>query len=72
MKRFFKITLTVVAVLAAIVCAAVLVWHGEIATMRTIKSVDGNRYLYSMEYKAGYDLDDVINSDLDSNAKLLN
>lgn len=72
MKRFFKIILTVVAVLAAIVCAAVLVWHGEIATIRTIKSVDGNRYLYSMEYKAGYDLDDVIDSDLDSNAKLLN
>ena len=72
MKRFFKIILTVVAVLAAIVCAAVLVWHGEIATIRTIKSVDGNRYLYSMEYKAAYDLDDVIDSDLDSNSKLLN
>ena len=72
MKRSLKITLAVVAVLAAIVCAAVLVWHGEIATIRTVKSVDGNRYLYSMEYKADYDLDDVVNSDLDSNVKLLN
>ncbi len=68
MKKFLKILLAAVVVL---VLAVVLVWQGEISTLRTLKQVDGNPYLYTMEYKASYDLDDVIAKDVDTNAELL-
>ena len=56
-----------VAAILALLC----VWSGEIASLRSVKSVDGNPYLYRMEYKAAYDLDDVIENDIDENAELL-
>ena len=34
--------------------------------------MDGNPYLYAMEYKASYDLDEIIERDVDQNAELLN
>lgn len=57
-------------VLAAAVAVAAI-WNGEIKTIGTISQVDRDGYLYRMEYKAGYDLDEVIESDVDSNARLL-
>ena len=68
LKRILLIFALVVAVLVA---AVAIVWHGEIATLRTIHSVDGNKYLYAMEYKAAYDLDAVVEADIDSNAGLM-
>ncbi len=68
LKRILLIFAFVVAVLVA---AVAIVWHGEIATLRTIHSVDGNKYLYAMEYKAAYDLDAVVEADIDSNAGLM-
>ena len=68
MKKFLKILLAVIIVL---VLAVLLVWQGEIRTLRTLAQVDGNPYLYTMEYKAAYDLDDVIEKDVDTNAELL-
>ena len=68
LKRVLLIFAFVVAVLVA---AVAIVWHGEIATLRTIHSVDGNKYLYAMEYKAAYDLDAVVEADIDSNAGLM-
>lgn len=68
MKKFIKVFLILILVL---VLAVMLVWQGEIRTLSTVKSVDGNPYLYTMEYKAGYDLDDVIAKDVDTNAELL-
>ena len=67
-----KVLLTIAAIVVVLVAAAVIVWHGEIATIRTVRSVDGNKYLYTMEYKAAYDLDAVIEADIDSNSGLLN
>lgn len=67
-----KVLLWIIGILAALCIAVACIWHGEIASIGSIKSVDGNEYLYWMEYKASYDLDDVINSDVDENAKLLN
>ena len=69
MKKFLKILL---AVVVALLLAVLLVWQGEIRTLRTLAQVDGNPYLFTMEYKAAYDLDDVIEKDVDTNAELLN
>lgn len=69
MKKFL---LGLVAILAVICVAVACIWGGELATLRSIKAVDGNKYLYTMEYKAAYDLDDLIGNDIDENAELLN
>ena len=66
-----KILLWIVGILAALCLVVACVWRGEIGTLNTVKSVDGNPYLYQMEYKAKYDLDDVIRKEVDSNAELL-
>ena len=66
-----KVILWIVGILAALCIAVACIWGGEIATIRSIQSVDGNKYLYQMEYKAAYDLDDLIANDIDENAELL-
>lgn len=68
MKRFL---LWLIGILAALCIAVWCIWGGEIATLRSIKTVEGNEYLYTVEYKAAYDLDDVIEKDIDENAELL-
>lgn len=67
-----KVLLWIVGILAALCISVACIWGGEIATLRSVKSVDGNTYLYQMEYRAAYDLDDVIAKDIDENAELLN
>ena len=67
-----KVLLWIVGILAVLCIAVSCIWGGEIATLRSVKSVDGNAYLYQMEYRAAYDLDDVIAKDIDENAELLN
>ena len=62
----------IIGILAALCLAGWCIWGGEIAALSSIESVEGNPYLYRMEYKAGYDLDDVIANDIDENAELLN
>ena len=66
-----KALLWVVGIIAALCIAVACIWGGEIATIRSVKSVDGNEYLYTMEYKAAYDLDDVVANDIDENSELL-
>ena len=66
-----KALLWIIGILAVIFIAVLCVWRGEIATLRTVKSVGGNPYLYQMEYKAKYDLDQVIEKDIDTNSELL-
>ena len=68
-KKLGLFLLGLIVVLASVVA---LIWGREIASINTIEKVDGNDYLYTMQYKAKYDLDDVIASDLDSNPLLLN
>ena len=72
-KRFTmkKVILWIVGVIAAICVAIACVWGGEIATVNSVQSVQDNKYLYKMEYKAAYDLDDLVAKDIESNAKLL-
>ena len=66
-----KILLWIVGILAALCLVVACVWRGEIGTLKTVRSVDGNPYLYRMEYKAKYDLDDLIRKEVDTNADLL-
>lgn len=66
-----KIFWWAVCTIAAICIAAACIWGGEIRTLCTVEGVGDNEYLYTMEYKASYDLDDLISKDIDSNAKLL-
>ncbi|MBP5334491.1 MAG: linear amide C-N hydrolase [Bacteroidales bacterium] len=66
-----RVIFLILGILAALCIAVLCIWGGEIASIRTIHSVGGNKYLYHMEYKASYDLDDVIEKDVDSNSELL-
>ena len=66
-----KVLLWIVGILAAICIAVASIWGGEIRTLNSVKQVGDNPYLYEMQYKAAYDLDDLISKDIDSNAKLL-
>ena len=66
-----KVFLWILGIIAALCVIIGIVWGGEIATLCSIESVEGNEYLYKMEYKAAYDLDDVIANDIDENAELL-
>lgn len=68
MKKFL---LWLVGILAALCIAVLCIWGGELATLSSVETVEGNEYLYTMEYKAAYDLDDVIANDIDENAELL-
>lgn len=68
MKRFL---IWFFGIIVVICIAVAYIWGGEIATVRSIQSVDGNKYLYKMEYKAAYDLDDLVAKDIDENAELL-
>ena len=66
-----KVLLWIVGIVAALCIAVYCIWGGEIRTVSTVSPVGGNEYLYQMEYKAAYDLDDVIAHDIDENAELL-
>ncbi len=68
MKKFFR---SVLLILIALCLAIAIIWGGEIKSLRSIAPVGGNPYLYQMEYKAAYDLDDLLSKDIDSNARLL-
>ena len=64
-----KALLWIVGILAALCIVIACLWGGEMATLRSLESVEGNEYLYRMEYKADYDLDDVIANDIDENSE---
>ena len=55
-----KVLLWIVGILAAICVAVASIWGGEIRTLNSVKQVGDNPYLYEMQYKAAYDLDDLI------------
>lgn len=72
MKKFLKVTAASIAGIIVLALAAILiVWAPEIRTINSLEQVGDNKYLYKMEYKADYDLDDVVAQGIDENAKLL-
>ena len=66
-----KALIWIAGIIVALCLVVACLWSGEIASLRSVKSVAGNEYLYTMEYKAPYDLDDLIANDIDENAELL-
>ena len=66
-----KAILWILGILLVLLLAIACLWGGEIRTLSTLETVDGNPYLFQMEYKAAYDLDDIISKDVDTNAELL-
>lgn len=68
MKKAFSWILGILIVLCAVV---LFVWGREISSIASIERIGGNEYLYAMDYKAPYDLDDVLSRDIDSNPELL-
>lgn len=68
MKKFFKILLTVIVVIAA---AVAIVWGRELKTIASVHQVGENNCLYEMEYTAGYDLDKLVEADIDGNKDLV-
>ena len=66
-----KVILGIVGILAVLCIVVGCIWGREISTIRTLKSIGGNKYLYQMEYKAAYDLDDLVAENIDSNPELL-
>lgn len=69
MKKAF---IWIIGIIAALCLVVWFTWRGEITSINSVTSVEGNPYLYKMEYKASYDLDDLIAKDIDENAELLN
>ena len=72
MKKFLKITAATIAGIILLAIAAILIiWAPEIRTLGSLEQVGDNKYLYKMEYKAAYDLDELIAQGIDENTKLL-
>ena len=66
-----KVLAWILGIIAALCIAVFCIWGGEIRTINTVSKVGDNPYLYKMEYKARYDLDDLVSKSIDSNSKLL-
>ncbi|MBR4479933.1 MAG: hypothetical protein IKO88_08065, partial [Bacteroidales bacterium] len=66
-----KLLLWIIGVIAVLALVVLCIWGREIRTISTVESVGGNQYLYHMEYRAKYDLDDLISKDISSNPELL-
>ena len=71
MKRFFRFLRNLLILILIALLAVGFIWRHEIASLRTLSRVADNEYLYQMEYKALYDLDDVLSKDIAGNADLL-
>jgi len=72
MKTGRKIIYSILVFAGVLIGLVIALWGGEIRTISSVRQVGDNQYLYMMEYKAKYNLDEVIVSDIDENAKLLN
>ena len=66
-----KALLWIIGILAVLLLAVRFIWGGEITSLRSVTSVNGNPYLYRMEYKLAYNLDELIQMEIDENAELL-
>jgi len=66
-----KVILWIIGIIAILAIAIGLIWKGEIASIKSVAQVGDNPYLYKMEYKLAYDLDELIELDIDENGELL-
>lgn len=62
----------VVGVIVLVAAVAACVWGKELATLADVHPVEGNGYLYEVDYRASYDLDKLLAADVDGNVQLVN
>ena len=72
MKKVRTWIISILAVVAVLCIIVWCMWGREIRTLASLHQVGDNHYLYYMEYKADYDLDEVVARNIDQNAQLLN
>jgi len=70
-SRTRNIILIIVGIIVILAVAVWCLWGREIRTIATLHQVGDNPYLYVMEYKTDYDLDDVVSKDVDQNPEIL-
>ena len=71
MKKVRTWIFSILAVVAVLCIIVWCMWGREIRTLASLHQVGDNHYLYYMEYKADYDLDEVVARNIDQNAQLL-
>lgn len=71
MEIFKKILLGLSGLIVFLGLAVGIGWFNEIRTISSVTQVDGDGYLYEMDYKVDYDLDEIIENDIDENTRLL-
>ncbi len=71
MKKVRTWIISILAVVAVLCIIVWCMWGREIRTLASLHQVGDNHYLYYMEYKADYDLDEVVARNIDQNAQLL-
>ena len=72
MHLFWIILLVLLCTFAVLMLLVVLIWRNELRTMASLHQVDGNPFLYVMEYKTHYDLDHLVEQDASGYMDLLN
>lgn len=70
-NRFGKTLFWVFIAVVSLSVAILLGWWKEIRTMSSFKPVEGNPYLYFVDYQASYDLDEMVSYDVDKYGELL-
>ena len=68
MKKVRTWIISILAVVAVLCIIVWCMWGREIRTLASLHQVGDNHYLYYMEYKADYDLDEVVARNIDQNA----
>lgn len=67
-----RILLWHIALLSGILLSSPSIVSGDIRTLSSVRQVDGNPYLYTLDYDSPYDLDDLLDKDADEYVELLN
>ncbi len=71
MKVLKKILICFLGLIVFLAAAIAVVWGKDLKTIASVQQVDADGYLYEMTFSADYDLDEIIERDIDSNGKLL-
>ena len=70
-KAIILTTAGIVSAAVLVLAVAATVWHDEIRCIASVHGVGDNPYLYEMDYTAPYDLDALVEADIDGNRALV-
>ena len=71
LRILWKTLAALVGAALVLLLLAAIVWRGELRTMASVHQVDGNPFLYVVDYQAPYDLDDLVAHDIDTYPEVL-